>query len=334
MSSQDNMPPHEQIRPRDPFSQPTEFVWPPPPRPRGRSSSPGTVSIVLITLALLLIVSGLGFIIFSTSAQYNTSLHTQATAEARLTARANAANATRLALTQQATNQALATQQASIYATATALAGSTATAQGSSADATATAGAAENLLNQDTSGTPVFNDALSDTSGNNGWDTNINTQGNTGCQFNNGAYHALEAMPGYLQPCIAESSNFSNFAYEVSLIIDQGDQGGIIFRANTAKSQYYLFRIGTDGSYTLERYANNQVVTLSSGFSVAIATGTGQSNALAVIADKSTLSLFANSTYIASVTDDTYTSGQIGVVALDFSLPTDVEFSNAQVWTR
>ena len=288
------------------------------------------MSIALITIALLLIVGGLGVIVFTTSAQYTKTLHTQATAQARLTARANA---TKLALTQQATDQALATQQAYIYATASALVGSTATAQGSYAAATATAGAAENLLNQDTSGNPAFNDALSDASGNNGWDTNINTQGNTGCQFNNGAYHALEAMSGYLQPCFAETSNFSNFAYQVTLTIDQGNQGGIIFRANTAKSQYYLFRVGTDGSYTLERYTSNQVITLSSGFSVAIATGTGQSNTLAVIAHKSTLALFANSTYIASVTDSTLTSGQIGVVALDFTLPTDVEFSNAQVWT-
>lgn len=288
------------------------------------------MSIVLITVALLLIVGGLGVIVFTTSAQYTKTLHTQATALARLTARANA---TKFALTQQATSQALATQQAYIYATASALVGSTATAQGSSAAATATAGAAENLLNSDTGGNPAFNDALSDSSGNNGWDTAINAQGNTGCEFNNGAYHALEAMHGYLQPCFAEGSKFSNFAYQVTLIIDQGDQGGIIFRTNSTKSQYYLFRVGTDGSYTLERYTNNQLVTLSSGFSIAIATGTGQSNTLAVIANKSTIVLFANSTYITSVTDSTLTSGQIGVVALDFTLPTDVEFSNAQVWT-
>ena len=330
MSNQDSVPPHEQITQSDPFAQPTVAAWPPPPRPRKRQRLSGVVSIVVITVSVLLIVGGLGAIIFAASAQYTKTLHAQATAEARLTARANA---TKLALTQQATDQALATQQAYIYATASALVGSTATAQGSSADATATAGAAENLLNQETGGTPAFNDALSDTSGNNGWDTNINQQGNTGCQFNNGAYHALEAMRGYFQPCFAEASNFSNFAYQVTLIVDQGDQGGIIFRANNAKSQYYLFRVGTDGSYTLERYANNQVTTLSSGFSIAIATGTGQSNTLAVIANKSRISLFANATYIASVNDSTLTAGQIGVVALDFTLPTDVEFSNAQVWT-
>ena len=330
MSSQDDVPPHEQRTLRDPFSQPTEPVWPPPPRPRGRQAYPGTMSIVLITIALLLIASGLAFIVSTTYAQYDKALHTEATAEAALTARANS---TQLALTQQVTNQALATQQAYIYATASALVGSTATAQGNSAAATAAAGTMENLLSRDTGGTPAFNDALSDNSSNNGWDTIINSQGNTGCQFNNGAYHALEAMHGFLQPCFAETSNFSNFVYQVTLIIDQGDQGGIIFRANIAKSQYYLFRVGTDGSYTLERYSNTGVTTLSSGFSAAIATSAGQANTLAVIAYRSTLTLFANSTYIDSVTDPTLSSGQIGAVALDFSLSTDVEFSNAEVWT-
>src|SRR5690242_20295003 len=147
MSNQDNVPPHEQITQRDPFSQPTVATWPPPPRSRRPQRSGGVMSIALITTALFLIVGGLGAIVFATSAQYTKTLHTQATAQARLTARANA---TKLALTQQATNQALATQQAYIYATASAIVGSTATAQASSAAATATAGAAENLLSQDT----------------------------------------------------------------------------------------------------------------------------------------------------------------------------------------
>lgn len=331
MANQDQVPPHEQETLKDNSFRSTTAVWPPPPRPRQRRRAlPSLIGIVLATVALLLIVSGLGFIIFTTSAQYNKTLHTQATSEARLTARANATN---LALTQQVTDQALATQQAHIYATATALAGGTATAQVNGETVTATASALQNLLSQDTSGTPTFNDPLSDTSGNNGWDTNINAQGNTGCQFNNGVYFALETQRGFLQPCFAEASNFGNCVYQVTMTIDQGDQGGIIFRANSAKTQYYLFRVGIDGSYTLERYNNSQLTTLSRGFSSAIATGTGQSNTLAVIADKSTLSLFANSTYIASTTDSTLTSGQIGVAALDFTLPTNVEFSNAQVWT-
>jgi hypothetical protein len=329
MSDQDNVPPHEQTTLRDNLSSPVGTAWPPPPRPRRRQTFPSGAGIFFAIVALVLVVSGLGFIIFTASTQYNKSLNTQSTAEARSTARANA---TKLALTQQVTNQALATQQAYIYATASALVGSTATAQVNSETVTATANTLQNLLNQDTSGTPAFSDALSDNSSNNTWDTIINPEGNTGCQFNNGTYHVLESLRGFLQPCFAEASNFSNCVYQVTMTIDQGNQGGLIFRANNAKSQYYLFRVGTDGSYTLERYNNSQLTTLSSGFSIAIATGVGQSNTLAVIADKSTFYLFANSTYIATATDSAFTSGQIGVVTLDFTLPTNVEFSNAQVW--
>lgn len=286
----------------------------------------GKMGVLLASIALILVVSGLGFIIFTASTQHSRLLNSQATAAAR-------ANATKLAQTQQAADQALATQQAYIYATASALAGSTATAQINSETATATANTLQNLLSQDTSGAPAFNDALSDNSSNHTWDTIINPEGNTGCQFNKGAYHALEALRGFLQPCFAEASSFSNCVYQVTMTIDQGNQGGIIFHANSAQSQYYLFRVGTDGSYTLERYNQSQLTTLSSGFSIAIATGIGQANTLAVIAEKGALYLFANSTYIASASDSTFTSGQIGVVALDFTLPTNVGFTNAQVWT-
>jgi hypothetical protein len=329
MFNQDSVPPHEQTTLRDNHSRPTQAAWPPPPRPRGRKAFPSGAGILLATLALTLVVGGLGFIVFTASTQYKVALHTQATAQARSTAHANA---TMLALTQQVTAQALATQQTNIYATATGLAGSTATALSNGDTATATANTLQNLLNQDSTGTPALNDALGDNSGNNHWDEIINSEGNTGCQFNNGVYHALESLRGFLQPCFAGVSNFSNCVYQVTMTINQGDQGGIIFRATSGKAQYYLFRIGTDSSYTLERYNNNQLTTLSNGFNAAIAQG-GQSNTLSVIADKSKLYLFANQTYIATATDTTFTSGQIGVVALDFTLPTDVEFSNAQVWT-
>jgi hypothetical protein len=191
----------------------------------------------------------------------------------------------------------------------------------------------QGLYTQDTSGTPAFNDPLSDNSQNHKWNEHLNSPGNTGCSFINGTYHALEAQLGYLQPCVAEATSYSNFVYTVSMIIDHGTQGGILFRANGASGQYYVFRVSIDGQYTLEAYDGNKVTTMSSGFSTAISTGIGQTNQLAVIADHNTLSLFVNQNFVISVTDSTFASGQIGVVALDYNVPADVEFSNAQVWT-
>lgn len=290
------------------------------------------MAIALATLALMLVAGGFGFIIFSVTTQYNGAFHTQATVEARATNQANATLQAQALRTQLAVTQTLTSQQAAIYGSATAEAASSATAQKGLDSATATATSLEGLLTRDTSGTPTVDDSLSDSTSPSQWDSLSNAQNNTGCQFASGDYHVKEAQYGYLQPCFAEATSFHNFVYQVTMTIDQGSQGGLLFRANSAQSQYYLFRIGTDGSYTLEAYNNNQVKTLRSGFSTAISTGTGRSNMLQVIVQDKTIALFVNSTLIDSVSNSTYTSGQIGVVALDYSLPTEVEFRDAQVW--
>lgn len=332
MPDEDSLPPHEQTTLRDTSAGQLRGTWPPPPRPAPqRVGFPIGVTIALTTLALILVAGGFGFIIFSVTTQYNGIFHTQATMQARSTAQANATAQAQQA--QLVVTQTLTAQQANIDASATALAASTTTAQLGSENATATVTALQSLLAQDMSGTPVVDDSLSDSTSPSRWDLSINTQNNTGCQFINGNYHVKEIQLGYYQPCFAETTDFHNFVYQVTVTIDQGTQGGILFRANGAQSQYYLFRIGTNGSYTLEVYNNNHVRSLSSGFSAAILTGIGQSNTLQVIAKDSTIDLFVNSTFIDSATDSTYASGQIGVVALDYSLPTEVEFSNAQVWT-
>ena len=96
---------------------------------------------------------------------------------------------------------------------------------------------------------------------------------------------------------------------------------------------YYFFHIGTDGSYTLDLYKDNGTLrTLTSGVNSTIAPGLNSSNQLTVLAQKSNLYLYVNGHYIANVNDSTLTSGKIGVAAIDYGVPTAVEFSNAKVW--
>ncbi|HZS75749.1 MAG TPA: hypothetical protein VFA41_03985 [Ktedonobacteraceae bacterium] len=333
-----NRPLHDQTTLKDPLpiADLSSKTWSTPfPRVVHVSRHPAypTNQLILLTiLALLLVLSGLGLVIYSVDTEYGRTLHVSATAQALSNARASATSLSATQQVEQATAQVLATQQANIYATASAIAGASATASTNSASATATATAMQGLYTQDTSGTPAFNDPLSDNSQNHKWNEHLNSPGNTGCSFINGTYHALEAQLGYLQPCVAEATSYSNFVYTISMIIDHGTQGGILFRANGASGQYYVFRVSIDGQYTLEAYDGNKATTLSSGFSTAISTGIGQTNQLAVIADHNTLSLFVNQNFVISVTDSTFASGQIGVVALDYNVPADVEFSNAQVW--
>ena len=308
-------------------------VWPPPPRtnlaPQGLSTG---MVILLVVLAVVLIGGGLGFTIYSATAQYHKQLTTQATSQVQSTIQAQNTALSKTQVVLQATNQALATAQAGILATATAQAGATATATAAGNLGTATATALENLLANDTSGNPALMDSLSDNTHGNQWDEGLVGNGNTGCFFNQD-YHVREAQVNFLQPCFADTTNFSNFVYEVQMTIDHGSQGGILFRADKSMGQYYLFRVGTNSSYTLEVYKNNKsVMTLSSGISSAISTGDGQSNQMAVIAKNNSLYLYVNQQLVTSVVDSTLSAGQIGVAAVDYSTPTEAEFSNVQVW--
>src|SRR5216683_2533854 len=211
MPGEDQLPRNEQATLRDTSRNQGGASWPPPPRNVRRRTLPESLTVLLITLSFILITGGLGFIIYSATVQYRTTLHTQATVEALLTR-------TSMEKTQQVSQ-------------ATAVGAATTTASTEASQATATVTALQNMFTQDTTGIPALNDPLSDKTGKGGWDQGTNSLGNTGCVFTGGDYHASEAQLGYLQPCIAENTSFSNIVYQVQMIIDKGSQGGIIFRA-------------------------------------------------------------------------------------------------------
>ena len=73
--------------------------------------------------------------------------------------------------------------------------------------------------------------------------------------------------------------------------------------------------------------------TLSSGYNAAITTGIKHSNQLAVVAYNGIFYLYANQQFITNLADSTLSAGKVGVAAIDYKDPTEVEFTNAQVWT-
>jgi hypothetical protein len=298
-----------------------------------RLSTP--VVVFLILLALLLIVGGFGFIIYITSVQYTDSIHTTATIQVQSTQHTQQTVQARA----QETAATLSTAQVIIYATATAQANESATATATIDSATATASAFGDLYSQVTGGTPTLDDPLSDNTGPGNWDEE-SPPTHTGCTFMDDGYHALEAKQGYFQPCFAHAMTFVNFAYQVSMTINQGfrGQGGILFRANSTNNTYYFFHISIDGTYALDVYAtvshtgNVEARTLAQGLTTAITTGLGSSNQLAVIAKGKQLYLYVNGQYVNQVVDSTVSSGEIGVAVLDTNAPVDALFSDAKVW--
>ena len=241
-----------------------------------------------------------------------------ATSQANGTATANNATATGIASEANATSTAVEASATAAVAQATA----------NAINATATA-----YAKTVTPGSPVLNDPLQSNSGNN-WDV-TNLPGGGGCAFTGGAYHASMPQKGYIAPCFAQATSFSNFTYQVQMIIVKGDQGGIAFRANTNKGTFYYFHISTSGSYALETYSNynpTKPQPLIQGKDPAIKTGLNQTNLIAVVANGNSLVLYVNKQQIASVNDGTYSNGQIGVIAESTQNPTEVVFTNAEVW--
>jgi len=322
--------PHEEENAREAEpDRPAELTWPPAPHPRPRQGLSTPIKTVALALAMLLVASGLGLVIFATTNQYNTALATQQ----RLYLKGTVDSQATIARSLQATAQPLATTQAQIYASATAQDQATTTSQESGDGATATATTLNAELTQDTSGTPVISDTLFDNSMGYNWDTGYADNNNTGCNFVNGDYEVQEALQGFIQPCYATSTNYSNFVYQVTMTINGGEEGGILLCGNKSKGQYYLFNIDINGNYSFALYNGNAYTLLAQGNDAAIMTGTEISNDLTVIADKGTFSLFVNESYIASAHDTTLKGGQIGVSATNTSLPTTVDFTNAEVWT-
>lgn len=179
-------------------------------------------------------------------------------------------------------------------------------------------------------GTLVLADSLRLDSSNNGWDRG------GACVFKGDGYHVSVSSANFFNDCFNSKTTFSNFTYQVTMKIIKGNAGGIIFRADSVNSKYYLFRVGEEGVYVLSQYVDNvgaHSKILSRSFCLACHLGLNQTDVLAVVADGHSITLYVNSQQIASINDSSYDGGQIGVIAYPYSDPTEVVYTSAKVWT-
>ncbi|HEX7735511.1 MAG TPA: hypothetical protein VF458_11640 [Ktedonobacteraceae bacterium] len=180
----------------------------------------------------------------------------------------------------------------------------------------------------------VLNDQLKDNSGVSkyGWDVD------SSCAFANGAYEATERHAGYILPCTANSTHFSNFTFEIQMTIKTGGtsaQGGVIFRANMNTDALYILFLDTEGNYELDIRANSSgssTRTLSSGKVSGYATGVYQVHTIGIVANDTQITAYVDQNQIAKVSDPTYSGGQIGVISDYGSTTTTVAYTNAKVW--
>lgn len=171
---------------------------------------------------------------------------------------------------------------------------------------------------QATSGTPVLDDPLNDNSQGNAW--NIDNH----CGFTGGEYHVTNNQSNSFEVCFA-APTFNNFAFQVQMTILQGDGGGIVFRTGGANAFGYRFFLGLN---YFDLHYGNTLLASSSSFRANL----NQTYLLTAIAVRNTISLYLDKQLVTTVEDNSASSGDIGLMAVDFSNNADVAFSNAQVW--
>jgi hypothetical protein len=163
------------------------------------------------------------------------------------------------------------------------------------------------------------------------WPATVNSDFGGLCQYSNEGFIISQSKTNRVYLC-SSLKDFGDFAFEVQAKI-KGDCGGISFR-NDGNNNDYVFEICTDGNYYLFYYPTNEKsVTLLKGTSKAIRQGLNQLNTLAVKAKGSSLQFFVNQEWINSTSHSAYQRGSLGFTADAGSVPTQVSYRNARIWT-
>lgn len=179
----------------------------------------------------------------------------------------------------------------------------------------------------------VLSDPLTDNTKGYGW------QESNSCQITGSAYHVIDSQANTYQPCVATNTNFTDFTFQVEATIKKGNTGaaaGLIFRADSANNKFYRLYADKEGNYGIlvaVDTTGTNVRALKTGSSSLITTGLDQTNTLGVVARGDSISFYVNSQLVTTVTDSTYTHGQIGLSVDTTSGTTDVAYSNVKVWS-
>ncbi len=177
-------------------------------------------------------------------------------------------------------------------------------------------------------GTLRLNDPLKDNNMGHGWNETTDR-----CEFKGGAYHVTAVKPvGYECNTDSPNTDFSNFAYQVTMAIMQGSEGGICFRFTISNQSGDCFIVNLNRHYVLETIHYDNQHTLASGQSNYFLTGLGKINQIAVRAQGNTIGLYINGHFIQSATDNSFSHGQIGLIIDYLGVFTDVAFIDAKVW--
>jgi serine/threonine protein kinase len=172
-----------------------------------------------------------------------------------------------------------------------------------------------------TSRSPALNDPL-DGHDPSHWDMPRASDGG-GCVFVGDAMHVIVSRVNPLPECLVRGGPYTNFAFQVQIVIQAvGDaDAGLILRAATTTAASYSFLTTTiDSSYEFYKSNPDGSMPADTRYSASdpiINAGLTKPNLLTVIAYGSNFYLYINHSYLNTISDNTYSSGRIGIFAVE-----------------
>jgi hypothetical protein len=151
--------------------------------------------------------------------------------------------------------------------------------------------------------------------------------------YEGGWFHLINYTTApYDTVSIMTGQNFSDFILEVEVkLIDGTDDNwqGVVCRYQDS-GNYYVLNISADGYYYVSRFLEYEQLALAEAtYSSYVNQGVGAVNTMYIECIGSSLSLSVNGHMLASVTDNTFSEGEIGLLATswegDFS---EIAFDN------
>lgn len=186
---------------------------------------------------------------------------------------------------------------------------------------------------------PLLIDSLSQQDKNQ-WGT-YSDSGGYSCSFQDQSYVVSAANGGNGYYCVSGVLNYGDAAIQVDVTLTDGMLGGLVFRGQYVNNiaEFYFFYVTTDGQFGMDMYKASTDSPVDSSTLIGLTpndaiTGAGQRNQLMVIMKGPKLMLFDNSTFLAQISDNTYTSGFVGVEAVNNSStsPNTSSFANLVVY--
>nr|HMN31396.1 hypothetical protein [Caldilineaceae bacterium] len=163
----------------------------------------------------------------------------------------------------------------------------------------------------------------------------VESSGDLAHSYQTSTYHLKVLQPQTIGWSLADASA-TNFYLEVDAFHTAGpidNEYGVIFRYTDADN-FYLFGASSDGYYIIQKVVDGEWSDLAEWTtSEAIHTGQQSGNTMGIFADGAQITALLNGEVVATLEDDSFSSGQIGLVAGTFDeANAEIAFDDLMLW--